>query len=133
MTELLQLVKRFKDFKGRTRRREYWNFFLFYIIGAILATGLDLKLGTTATSQFGGIYLAYSIIMLLPSINIGVRRLHDIGKSGWMMLIAILPLIGTIWLLIIGMIEGEPGNNKWGNNPKEQLQLTQPLEDLVHH
>jgi uncharacterized membrane protein YhaH (DUF805 family) len=55
-----------------------------------------------------------------PPHNIGVRRLHDVGKSGWMMLIALIPLVGGIWLLVLMCTDSQSGPNKWGENPKEE-------------
>jgi uncharacterized membrane protein YhaH (DUF805 family) len=56
---------------------------------------------------------------LVPSLAVGVRRLHDVGKSGWMLLVALIPLIGAIWLLILFCKDSQPQENKWGANPKE--------------
>jgi uncharacterized membrane protein YhaH (DUF805 family) len=56
---------------------------------------------------------------LVPSLAVGVRRLHDVGKSGWMLLVALIPLIGAIWLLILFCKDSQPKENKWGVNPKE--------------
>jgi uncharacterized membrane protein YhaH (DUF805 family) len=59
------------------------------------------------------------LFIFIPSLAVGVRRLHDIGKSGWMWLIAFIPLAGAIWLLILFCEDSEPGSNNWGDNPKE--------------
>jgi uncharacterized membrane protein YhaH (DUF805 family) len=68
-----------------------------------------------------GIYPIYSLAILLPSIAVGVRRLHDINKSGWMLLIAFIPLIGWIWLIILTATEGTKGDNEYGSDPKETI------------
>ena len=57
--------------------------------------------------------------MIIPSIAVGVRRLHDIGKSGWMMLVVFIPFVGAIWLLILFVMDSKPGANEYGPNPKE--------------
>ena len=115
----IKVLKQFSDFKTRARRKEYWMFTLFSVIISGILTLIDTNLGTevnTGTGLFGGIY---SLLILVPSIAVGVRRLHDVGKSGWMLLVALIPLIGAIWLLILFCKDSQPQENKWGANPKE--------------
>ena len=64
------------------------------------------------------VYLSYSIIMILPSMAVAVRRLHDIGKSGWMLLVSLIPIVGEIWLLVLMVIDSQTGENQYGINPK---------------
>jgi len=66
----------------------------------------------------------YSLAVFLPSLGVLVRRLHDVGKSGWFFLIVLIPLIGAIWLLILLFRDGEQGENKWGPNPKDDSSST---------
>ena len=115
MNWYLKVLKQYADFSGRARRQEYWMFFLFNIIVAIVLAVLDTTLGTWGA--LGGLY---GLAMLIPGLAVGVRRLHDIGKSGWMLLIAFIPLIGAIWLLILLVTDGTPGSNNYGVNPKQQ-------------
>ena len=117
MKWFLKALKQYTDFNGRARRTEYWMYILFYTIFSYAAFMLDYLLGTT--SVFTGIY---ALALLLPTIAVGVRRLHDIGKSGWMMLVGLIPVIGGIWLLILFIKEGTPGSNEYGINPKEVSQ-----------
>lgn len=115
----IKVIKQFNDFKSRARRKEYWMFTLFSIIISGILTLIDTNLGTevnNGTGLFNGIY---SLLVLVPSLAVGVRRLHDVGKSGWMLLVALIPLIGAIWLLILFCKEGQHQENKWGSNPKE--------------
>jgi len=115
----IKVIKQFKDFKTRARRKEYWMFTLFSIIISGILTLIDTNLGTevnNGTGLFNGIY---SLLVLVPSLAVGVRRLHDVGKSGWMLLVALIPLIGAIWLLILFCKDSQPQENKWGANPKE--------------
>ena len=94
-------------------------FTLFSLIISGILTLIDSNLGTqvnSGTGLFGGVY---SLLILVPSIAVSVRRLHDIGKSGWMLLVALIPLIGAIWLLILFCSDTQPQENKWGRNPKE--------------
>jgi len=68
---------------------------------------------------YGYIYLLYLLAVLIPGIAVCIRRLHDIGKSGWMILIGLIPIIGIIWLLVLMVMDSTPGENQYGLNPKE--------------
>lgn len=113
-------MKQYADFNGRARRKEYWMFVLFNIIFASVAIILDNLFGIAMKGiGYGPLYGLYLLAIIIPSIAVGVRRLHDIGKSGWMMLISFIPLIGVIWLLVLFVTDGNPGENEYGPNPKE--------------
>ncbi|QNM86393.1 DUF805 domain-containing protein [Polaribacter pectinis] len=121
MNWYLKVVKEhYADFKGRARRKEYWMFVLFQMIFAIVAMILDSVLGLSFSPEipYGWIYVLFGLATFIPGLAVAVRRLHDIGKSGWWYLIAIIPLIGTIWLLVLLCTDSENGENKWGPNPK---------------
>ncbi|SHK61204.1 DUF805 domain-containing protein [Epilithonimonas mollis] len=124
MNWYLKVLRQYADFNGRARRMEYWMFILFNIIFAIAAVILDNLLGLKFSSEipYGFIYLIYVLATLIPGIAVAVRRLHDVDKSGWFYLIAFIPIIGTIWLLILFCTEGTPGTNQYGVNPKETYQ-----------
>lgn len=115
----LKCFKQYVDFSGRARRKEYWMFTLFNLIIAVVLGFIDGILGWTSTEiglgVLGGIY---SLAVLLPGLAVGVRRLHDIGKSGWNYLLAFIPLVGAIILIVWFCKEGENGSNTWGINPK---------------
>ena len=68
---------------------------------------------------YGPLYGLYALAMLIPGLAVAVRRLHDVGKSGWMILIALIPLIGAIWLLVLMVTDSNAGENQYGQNPKE--------------
>ncbi|QSX33056.1 DUF805 domain-containing protein [Shewanella avicenniae] len=104
--------KKFADFTDRARRKEYWMFFLFNLIVSILLQLVDVILGTVVISTL------YSLTVLLPSLAVGARRLHDTGRSGWWQLIGIIPVIGWIVLIVFYCQDGEPGDNEYGHNPK---------------
>ena len=104
-------LKKYADFEGRARRKEYWMFILMYLIFAVVLTVIDQMLGM----NFLG--LIYSLALLLPSISIGVRRLHDTGRSGWWLLLGLIPLIGSI-VLIVFFVQDSHENNAYGENPK---------------
>ncbi|MCB9426645.1 MAG: DUF805 domain-containing protein [Flavobacteriales bacterium] len=116
----LAVLKNYANFNGRARRKEYWMFTLFNVIFCVAAAVLDNILGITMQGiPYGPIYGLYVLALLIPGLAVAVRRLHDIGKSGWILFIALIPLIGSIWLLILLVKDGQLGDNKYGNNPKE--------------
>ena len=120
MNWYLKVLKQYTDFNGRARRTEYWMFALFNMIFATIAMVLDYVLGISfgELGFYGPLYLIYALAMFLPGLAVGVRRLHDVGKSGWMYLIALIPLIGAIWLLVLMVTDGESSENKYGINPE---------------
>ncbi|WP_319265906.1 DUF805 domain-containing protein [uncultured Draconibacterium sp.] len=111
----LKVLKQYADFNGRARRKEYWMFILFNIIFSAAAAVLDTIFGT-----WGAIGGLYAVLMLIPGLAVGARRLHDTGRSGWMLLIALIPIIGAIWLIILFVGDSAPGSNEYGANPKNQ-------------
>ncbi|MCC7520756.1 MAG: DUF805 domain-containing protein [Flavobacteriaceae bacterium] len=120
MNWYLKVLKQYADFNGRARRTEYWMFVLIYLVTLIIAAVLDNLLGLTFMEgiPYGYLYLAVALFSLIPSISVGVRRLHDIGKSGWMYLIVLIPFVGGIWLLVLFVTEGNKGDNQYGPDPK---------------
>ena len=120
MNWYLKVLKQYADFSGRARRKEYWMFALFNIIFLIIAMIGDNVLGTTiGVLPYGVFYFLYALAVFLPGLAVFVRRLHDVGKSGWMSLIILIPLIGAIWILVLACADSQAGSNKWGDNPKE--------------
>ena len=113
MSWYLQALKKYVVFRGRARRKEYWYFVLFnFIIAFVL--GLIDNLFWTYT-VLGSLY---SLAVLLPSLGVSIRRLHDTGRSGWWLLIGLIPLIGTIILLIYMVSDSQEGTNQYGPSPK---------------
>ncbi len=119
MNWYLAVLKKYAVFQGRARRQEYWYFFLFNIVIAIALGMLDGILDTPGTPESGLLSTLYSLAILVPSIAVGVRRLHDSGRKGWWMLIGLLPLIGALVLLYFFIQDSQPGSNEYGENPKE--------------
>lgn len=120
MNWYLKVLKQYADFSGRARQKEYWMFVLFNIIFVIVATILDNILGTTVGElPYGIFYFLYVLAIFIPGLAVTVRRLHDVGKSGWMYLIVLIPIIGAIWLLVLVATDSNPGENQYGQNPKE--------------
>ena len=113
------LKEHYADFNGRARREEFWMFQLFNFLALmvlmIVLGGISVLLEVPALMSLVGIYV---LAIIVPSLALVVRRLHDTGKSGWFYLITFIPLIGGIWLLIIYCTDSENGANNWGENPK---------------
>jgi uncharacterized membrane protein YhaH (DUF805 family) len=119
MNWYLKVLKQFADFSGRARRKEYWMFALFNMIFIIVAMILDNVLGLTVDKlPYGLFYFLYALFILIPGLAVSVRRLHDVGKSGWMILISLIPIVGGIWLLVLMLTDSNPGDNEYGVNPK---------------
>jgi uncharacterized membrane protein YhaH (DUF805 family) len=109
----------YTNFSGRARRSEYWYFILFYYIISILAVVLDNLLGLAMEMiGYGLITFLVALAHIIPSFALTVRRLHDVGKSGWFIFIVFIPFIGAIWLLVLNCKNGEVGENKYGADPK---------------
>jgi len=120
MNWFIGALQKYADFSGRARRKEFWMFFLFYVIFAVVLTIIDGLIGWGfAGGTIGILYTLFSLGILLPYLAVTVRRLHDIGKSGWWYFIGLIPIIGGIWLIVLLATAGEPGDNQYGPNPKE--------------
>jgi len=121
MNWYITALKKYTVFSGRARRKEYWMFVLFNAIFSFIAVGLDFLFGQIIGRDGGvGLFsILYSLAIALPSLAVAVRRLHDIGKSGWWFFITFVPLVGSIWYLILLATDSQPGENEYGPNPKE--------------
>ncbi len=119
MNWYLKVLKQYADFNGRARRQEYWMFVLFNVIFMFAASLLDKLLGLSdPLTGLGPLYGLYILAVFIPGIAVAIRRLHDIGKSGWMLLLALIPIIGGIWLIVLMVREGDRGDNQYGPDPK---------------
>ncbi len=122
MNYYLKVLQNYANFNGRARRKEYWMFGLFQLIFVILAMILDNVLGTTFPPlPYGLIYVLYALATLIPGLALIVRRLHDLNKSGWMILIGLIPFVGGIWLFVLMCLEGTKGENQYGLDPKQEI------------
>lgn len=108
------LTQKYADFAGRARRAEFWYFFLFNLIVAIVLSVVDNVLGTNGL--LGGIY---SLAVIVPNIAVTARRLHDTGRSGWWQLIGLIPLIGLIVMIVFCVQDGDFERNQYGPSPKK--------------
>lgn len=120
----LKVIQNYTNFSGRARRREYWMFALFnIIISFVLGLISGLIQGTQEVESFGivdGIALLYGLFILLPSLAVSIRRLHDTGRSGWWVLIALVP-VASLLLLYYFVQDSQAGENEYGANPKEAV------------
>ncbi|WP_042460069.1 DUF805 domain-containing protein [Neobacillus dielmonensis] len=114
----LKVVKNYTGFSGRARRKEYWMFTLFNLLFAVVIGIIE---GVFDLPQF--LSALYTLAVLLPSIGVGIRRLHDSGKSGWWLLISLIPFVGSIVLLVFFCLDSEPNDNKYGPNPKHTVKF----------
>lgn len=122
------VFENYANFNGRARRSEYWYFTLvqflilisFVILGAVIGSFFDSAL----VGLFVGyvVFALYSFATFLPTLAVVVRRLHDVGKSGWFYFIALVPFIGGIWLLVLMCTEGDSGSNDYGSDPKSSIE-----------
>lgn len=115
----IKCLRQYADFSGRARRREYWMFCLFNFLVSFCLGFVAGLLGALMDANLTSLVWIYALAIFIPSLAVCIRRLHDVGKSGWMYLIVLIPLVGAIWLLVLFCTNGEPGANKWGVNPKE--------------
>lgn len=109
----LSVLKNYAVFSGRARRKEYWMFMLFNIIVTCIIAVIDSAMGTVILG------VIYALAVFIPSIGVSIRRLHDTNRSGWWLLIAFLPLIGSLVLLVFFVLEGTAGENSHGVDPKQ--------------
>ena len=114
----IEVIKRAFDFGGRSSRKEFWMYTLFYFIFNVILTIVDRMLGWDITNEYGVLTGLFMLILLIPSIAVLVRRLHDTGRSSWRILIILIPFIGVIVILVFAVLDSEPGSNSYGPNPK---------------
>jgi len=106
--------KKYVEFSGRATRSEYWFFMLFYFLWLIVAAFID---ASTGENGYGTASLVIVLVHLLPAIAVSARRLHDIGKTGWWLLLNFIPLIGPVVLFIFAVLDSDD-DNIYGPNPK---------------
>lgn len=119
MNWFLGALKKYAEFKGRARRKEYWYFALFYTLIYLVLIVIDIMTGTfvieLGAGVLGGIFM---LAMIVPSISVMVRRLHDTDRTGWWWFILLIPLLGGIWLMVLMVLNGTPSDNRYGPDPK---------------
>ena len=113
------VLGKYATFAGRACRSEFWYWTLFTIIVSIILSFVDA--GLFASNQYGVLGLIFSLAVFIPGLAVTVRRLHDINRSGWWILIILIPLIGVLVLLYWEVSKGTEGTNEYGDNPLEAL------------
>lgn len=119
MNWYLEALRKYAVLDGRARRKEFWFFWLFNLIFLIIAVILDNVLGIAIKRKgYGLITALFLLATLLPLLGVYVRRLHDVRKSGRYLFIMLIPIVGTIWFLVLVCRDSMPGENQYGPNPK---------------
>ena len=109
------IKKKYADFSGRASRSEFWFFYLFILIGSILTIIADVNMFSHSFDAWGPVNSIYQLLVILPSLAVSARRLHDTNRSGWWYLLIFLPIVGVIILIIWWATKGEKKKNKFGN------------------
>jgi uncharacterized membrane protein YhaH (DUF805 family) len=111
-----KVIKNYAVFTGRARRKEYW---MFGLVNAIISfvLGILSEITLDGSNTLGGFY---TLFLLIPSLAVGARRLHDIGRSAWWLLLYLIPIVGWIVLIVFFIRDSQPGTNQYGPNPKEE-------------
>ncbi len=133
MDLMFQPLRKYADFTGRARRMEFWLFWLFLIGveivfsiligmvgGSMMAMG-DPNGFAAMSGPAMGLWIIYGLVMLallIPSLAVAIRRLHDTNRTGWWVLLALIPFLGALVLIIFYLLDGTPGPNKYGPDPK---------------
>jgi uncharacterized membrane protein YhaH (DUF805 family) len=132
MNWYIKVLKKYAVFSGRARRKEYWWFFLFNFIFILVLDGIDLFIIAPhihglilpivyRITIISSLTVIYELAVIVPSIAVGVRRLHDTNRSGWWYFIGLVPLVGSIILIIFYAMDSQPGDNRYGPNPKTEV------------
>jgi uncharacterized membrane protein YhaH (DUF805 family) len=118
----LMVLRKYAEFGGRARRTEYWMYTLVTLVICLVLYGGGVAAFFAGQRAAGValfcVYMVYSLATLIPSLACCVRRLHDTNRTGWWILISLIPILGGIWLLVLLATDGDPGNNLYGPNPK---------------
>ncbi|MER7684129.1 DUF805 domain-containing protein [Streptomyces sp. NPDC097610] len=105
------LMSKYATFSGRARRSEYWWFSVLYAVGTLLLVGISVAIGQPLLNVL-------LVLLIVPMLAVSVRRLHDTGRSGWRMLIALIPVVGPVIYLVGMTVDSAPGANRYGPSPK---------------
>ena len=118
MSWYFEVLRKYAVFSGRARRKEYWMFQLFNLIIFCVLSLIEVILRIAPQTNGSVLASIYALAILIPGIAVGVRRLHDTNRSGWWLLIGLVPLIGTIVLIVFMVQDSQTGDNLYGQNPK---------------
>ena len=121
MKRYIEVMRKYAVFSGRAQRQEYWMFVLFNVIIVLFLGIIDGMADSDSEGSRSTLTTLYVLSILIPSLAVGVRRLHDTGRSGWWMLIGVIPIIGAIVLLIFIIQDSQLMDNQYGPNPKREI------------
>lgn len=124
---LFTAMKNYAKFSGRADRKEFWGFFLFAILLVAAASALDLMVSRGASEPTGVFFGIALVAIIIPNLALYARRLHDINRSGWWMLLGGVPIIGFIFFLVLGAVDGTDGPNRF-DNPNEGGMFAGPMD-----
>jgi uncharacterized membrane protein YhaH (DUF805 family) len=112
------VTQKYANFSERARRKEYFLFVLVYVILNVVFVVIDVGTGTfNEAISMGALTGIFVLAMIVPGLAVSVRRLHDTNRSGWWLLIGFIPLVGSIWLLVLVCLRGTSGENRFGPDP----------------
>ncbi len=114
----IDVLKKYAVFTGRAQRQEYWMFVMVHVVISCVLALLEVMLGLSQKLGGGWLSTLYALAVILPNIGVGIRRLHDTDRSGWWLLLNLIPCIGFIITLVFFIQDSDPGDNQYGPNPK---------------
>ncbi len=118
---LICVMNKYSDFTGRARRKEFWMYTLASFLFSLTFLSLSIIASTIAVSLgmlFALLYVVISLALICPTLALSVRRLHDVGKSGWWLLTGLIPIVGALYLIYVFSQRGQPAPNPYGPDPK---------------
>jgi uncharacterized membrane protein YhaH (DUF805 family) len=118
MSWYVTVLQKYAVFTGRARRKEYWMWVLFNLIISIILNIIDFAANLHIGANLGILSFIYGLAVLIPSIAVTVRRLHDTNRTGWWIFIVLIPFVGAIILIVFAALDSTPGDNRYGPNPK---------------
>jgi uncharacterized membrane protein YhaH (DUF805 family) len=127
MSAYLEGMRRSFDFAGRSGRQAYWFYTLSYFIILLVLAFVDGAIGTLSADGIGLLGGVAMLVHLIPTISVTVRRLHDIGRSGWWLLIGLIPLVGIITLIVFACMPSQPGVNRFGDHTSAEPVAPAPV------
>ncbi|MBB5189897.1 uncharacterized membrane protein YhaH (DUF805 family) [Silvimonas terrae] len=136
MNWYLAVLKNYTGFTGRARRKEFWMFALCNLLISLLLRALDHLIGTTFVAEgevVGILGTLYGLAVLIPSMAVAIRRLHDGDHAGWWLFMALLPIVGSIVLLVFMLQQSTPGPNRFGPSPRLDFDEPEPPVPPFYH